>query len=420
VTAQTISEKILSAKSGGRALAGEVVVCDVDLVLGTDASAPMAIGYFERMGGTHVHDASRVVFALDHYAPPSSSATRGFHDQVRAFAKKHGVRVFEVGEGISHQIAVERGLAHPGMLVVGADSHTVTCGAVNAFATGVGSSDLAAAMLTGQLWFRVPRTIRVVLDGERAPGVSAKDIALVLISTLGAEGAEYHALEFTGPAASTFSFDDRLVLSNLAVEAGAKAAVWQSDAVLDAHVAGFANDLSEPVFPDVDARYARDVVIDVASITPTVAMPHAPGNVVPIALAPDTPIHMVFLGTCTGGRVADYHEALAVLERGGGKLANGVQLVVTPASSEVERQLAADGTLVKLARMGATITMPGCGACCGTSGVIPGDGMNVLSTANRNFKARMGNATASIYLASPAACAAAALTGRITDPRSTV
>lgn len=417
--AQTISEKILSAKSGGSARAGDVVVCDVDLVLGTDASAPMAISYFERMGGTRVHDASRVVFALDHYSPPTTAATKGFHDQVRAFAKQHGVRVYEVGEGISHQIAVERGLAHPGMLIVGADSHTVTCGAVNAFATGVGSSDLAAAMLTGQLWFRVPQTIRVVLDGARAPGVAAKDVALAMVSTLGSDGAEYHALEFTGPSARDFSLDDRLVLSNLAVEAGAKAAVWEADRVLETHLAGF-TDRGEAVSADDGAHYARELALDLSSLVPTVALPHLPENAVPISQAPETPIHMVFLGTCTGGRVADYHEALAVLERGGGKLASGVHLVVTPASSEVERQLAADGTLVKLARMGATITMPGCGACCGTSGVVPGDGMNVMSTANRNFKARMGNATASIYLASPAACAAAALTGRITDPRALV
>lgn len=420
-TRQTISEKILSAKSGGSARAGDVVVCEVDLVLGTDASAPMAIDYFERMGGERVHDASRVVFALDHYSPPSSPATHGFHEQVRAFAGKHGMRVYEVGEGISHQIAVERGLARPGMLLVGADSHTVTCGAVNAFATGVGSSDLAAAMLTGQLWFRVPRTIRVVFEGERAPGVAAKDVALSMVSTLGADGAEYHALEFTGPGTRDFTLDDRLVLSNLAVEAGAKAAVWESDAVLDLHLARFGavhDDRGDPVSADRDAQYAGEVVIELESLAPTVALPHSPGNVVPIAQAPETPIHMVFLGTCTGGRVADYHEALAILEHGGGQLASGVRLVVTPASSEVERQLAADGTLVKFARMGATITMPGCGACCGTSGVIPDDGMNVLSTANRNFKARMGNATAAIYLASPAACAAAALTGRITDPRS--
>jgi 3-isopropylmalate/(R)-2-methylmalate dehydratase large subunit len=390
----------------------------VDLVLGTDASAPMAIDYFERMGGTRVHDPSRVAFALDHYSPPSSPATKGFHQQVRAFAGKHGVPVFDVGEGISHQIAVERGLARPGMLIVGADSHTVTCGAVNAFATGVGSSDLAAAMLTGQLWFRVPQTIRVVLAGTRAPGVAAKDVALAMVSALGADGAGYHALELTGPAARGFSLDDRLVLSNLAVEAGAKAAVWEADETLDTHFAQLGVDGGEPVLADRGAHYARELVLDLASLVPTVALPHSPANVMPIEHAPETPIHMVFLGTCTGGRVADYHEALAVLERGGGRLASGVRLVVTPASSDVERQLAADGTLGKLARMGATITMPGCGACCGTSGVIPSDGMNVLSTANRNFKARMGNATASIYLASPAACAAAALTGRITDPRS--
>jgi len=418
VSAQTISEKILSAKSERVAHAGDVVVCDVDLVLGTDASAPMAIAYFERMGGARVHDSSRVMFALDHYSPPSSPATRGFHEQVRAFAGKHGVRVYDVGEGISHQIAVERGMARPGMLVVGADSHTVTCGAVNAFATGVGSSDLAAAMLTGQLWLRVPQTIRVVLVGKRPPGVAAKDVALAMISNLGADGAEYHALEFTGTDVRDFSMDDRLVLSNLAVEAGAKAAVWQSDEILDAHFARLGVEPGRPAFADDGAHYARELVIDLASLAPTVALPHSPVNVVDIARVPETPIHMVFIGTCTGGRVADYHEALAVLERGGGKLANGVQLVVTPASKDVERELATDGTLAKLTRMGATITTPGCGACCGTSGVIPGDGMNVLSTANRNFRARMGNATASIYLASPAACAAAALTGRITDPRS--
>jgi len=416
---RTISEKILSAKSGGVARAGAVVVCNVDLILGTDASAPMAIGYFERMGGTRVHDASRVVFALDHYSPPSSPSTKSFHDQVHAFAGKHGLRVYEVGEGISHQIAVERRLARPGMLIVGADSHTVTCGAMNAFATGVGSSDLAAAMLTGQLWFRVPETIRVVLEGEgtRATGVAAKDVALAMVAALGADGAEYHALEFAGPGARSFSLDDRLVLSNLAVEAGAKAAVWDADDILESYIGHF-SERGQPVAADPGARYAREVVIDVGSVQPSVALPHSPENVVPIADAPATSIHMVFLGTCTGGRAADYHEALEVLERGGGRLADGVQLVVTPASSDVERQLAEDGTLAKFARMGATITMPGCGACCGTSGVIPRDGTNVLSTANRNFKARMGNATASIYLASPAACAAAALTGRITDPRS--
>lgn len=402
----TIAEKILSAHAGRPARAGDVVVCDVDLVLGTDASAPMAIGYFERMGGpgARVNDPARVAFALDHYTQASATdSTATFHAQVRAFAREQGVRVFEMGEGISHQIIVERGLVQPGMLIVGADSHTVTCGALNAFATGVGSSDLAAAMLTGQLWLRVPETMRVVLEGERPPGVAAKDVALSIVATLGGDGAEYHAIEFVGPSVGAFDRDDRLVLSNLMVEAGAKAAMW--------HVPG-------GVAADADARYTRELVIDVGGLTPRVSLPHAPKNVVPIADVPATPIHMVFLGTCTGGRASDLRDALAVLERGGGRIADGVRVVVTPVSSDVTRLLTDDGTLPALARMGATITAPGCGACCGTSGVIPGDGMNVLSTANRNFKARMGNATASIYLASPAACAAAALTGRITDPRT--
>ncbi len=418
MTPRTISEKILSAKSGTDARAGDVVVCDIDLVLGTDASAPMAIGYFERMGGTRVHDPSRVMFALDHYSPPSSPATIGFHAQVRAFAAEQGIHVFDVGEGISHQIAVDRALVRPGQLVIGADSHTVTCGAMNAFATGIGSSDVAAAMLTGQLWLRVPETIRVVLSGRLPKDIAAKDVALAMVAALGADGAEYCALEIVGPSTHEFSVDDRLVLSNLAVEAGAKAALWEADDVLFDYLAERGVRDVQTVSADSGAHYVRELDIDLTPLTPRVALPHSPDNVVPIEQAPETPIHMVFLGTCTGGRVSDYHEALDVLERGGGRVANGVQLVVTPASIDVQRQLAEDGTLDKLARMGAIITTPGCGACCGTSGVIPGDGMNVMSTANRNFKARMGNATASIYLASPAACAAAALTGRITDPRA--
>jgi 3-isopropylmalate/(R)-2-methylmalate dehydratase large subunit len=414
---KTISEKVLSARSGVDAVAGDVVICDVDFILGTDASAPMAISYFEKMGGTRVRDPNRIFFALDHYSPPSSAATSRFHEQVRTFARDNGILAYDVGDGISHQIAVDRSHVRPGMLVVGADSHTVTCGAMNVFATGVGSSDFAAAMLTGQLWLRVPETIRVALEGPRPSDLAAKDVALAMVSALGADGAEYHALEFSGSAVATFTMDDRQVLSNLAVEAGAKAAIWEADRVLLEYLNTHGADPGEPVRSDQGARFARELRIDLASLTPRVALPHQPSNVVAITEVPETPVDMVFLGTCTGGRVSDYHDALAVLERGGGRIAPGVQLVVTPASGDVRRALEADGTLGKLERMGAIVTTSGCGACCGTSGVIPTDGMNVLSTANRNFKARMGNASASIYLASPAACAAAALTGRITDPR---
>jgi len=252
----------------------------------------------------------------------------------------------------------------------------------------------------------------------RPASVSAKDVALALVSMLGPEGANYQALEFHGPALAAFPLEDRLVFSNMAVESGAKAAIFPTDEATTAYLEGRARQPLVPVIADPGAQYAREIVIDISTLSPRVALPHNPDNVVDVEQAIGTPVHMVFLGTCTGGRVRDFHEALDVLERGGGRIAPGVQLVVTPASREVHLRLLEDGTIRRLAAMGAIVTTPGCGACCGTSGAIPSDGMNVISTANRNFKARMGNATASIYLASPATCAAAAVTGRITDPRS--
>jgi 3-isopropylmalate/(R)-2-methylmalate dehydratase large subunit len=415
---KTISEKILSTKSGTDAYAGDIVVCDVDLVIGTDASSPMAIAYFDKMGGRRLFDPDRVVFALDHYSPPSTPKTAAFHDRVRAFARQTGARLHEVGEGISHQIVAEQGRVLPGDLVIGADSHTVTCGALNLFATGVGSSDLATAMITGRVWLRVPETIAVTLVGERPRGLAAKDAALALIAELGAEGANYQTLEIGGPGIAHFTLEERFVFSNLAVESGAKAAIFPADDAVALYLAGRTTNAGTPVGADDGATYARAITIDLSTLTPRVAIPHSPNDVVTIERIVGTPVQMVFLGTCTGGRVPDFHEALDVLERAGGRVAPNVQLVVTPASREVYLRLIEDGTLGKLAAMGAIVTTPGCGACCGTSGAIPGDGMTVLSTANRNFKARMGNASASIYLASPAACAASAATGRITDPRT--
>jgi 3-isopropylmalate/(R)-2-methylmalate dehydratase large subunit len=416
-TGRTISEKILSTKCGQPAFAGDIVVCNVDMVIGTDASAPMAIDYFEQMGGTSVFDPSKILFALDHYSPPETNSTRALHERVRAFGERYGIEVLNVGDGISHQVVVERGRVRPGDLVVGADSHTVTCGALNLFATGIGSSDLAAAMMTGQIWLKVPETLRVTLTGWRPRGLSAKDVALALVGEVGAEGASYQAIEFEGPALAQFSLEERLVFTNLAVEMGAKTAMVPIDSVTEEYLKGRASPGWEPVESDSDVEYAREVTLTLGELSPRVAMPHSPDKVLLIEEAVGQPIQMVFIGTCTGGRVSDIHTALAVLSRWGGRVARGVQLVVTPASADVRARLEADGSLAKLTAMGAVITTPGCGACCGTSGVIPGDGMNVISTANRNFKARMGNATASIYLASPAACAAAAATGKITDPR---
>lgn len=431
-TAKTIAEQILSSKSGTDARAGDLVVCGVDRVLGTDAATPMAIDYFERMGGEAVFDARRILLALDHYAPPSSPETEAHHQRVRRFAARFGIDVHEVGDGISHQIAAESALALPGNLVVGADSHTVTCGALNAFATGVGSSDVAAAMISGKVWLRVPESIKVRLTGALPAGVAAKDLALALVHEIGADGAAYEALEFCGSGLSELNLDDRMVIANMSVEMGAKAGIFPADEAtwhfLDAASGdatpadlegrpGAAISRSTAVEAEPGATYSREIVLDMSSLSPNIALPHSPDNVVRVDEAVGTPVQMVFLGTCTGGRASDFRRALGVLEAGGG-IAPGVQVVVTPASRQVQDELIADGTIDKLAAMGATITTPGCGPCCGTSGPIPSDGMSVISTANRNFRARMGNASAAIYLASPATCAAAAVAGKVVDPRS--
>jgi 3-isopropylmalate/(R)-2-methylmalate dehydratase large subunit len=414
VTGKTISEKILSAKSGQDARAGDFVVCEVDLALGTDASSPMAIDYFEEMGGTALFDPSRVFFAMDHYAPPSSPKVARYHERMREFVGRYGGELREVGDGISFQRAAELGRVKPGTLVIGADSHTVTLGALGVFATGVGSSDLAATLITGQVWLRVPETLVVRLVGELAPDAQAKDVALEMVRLIGPEGASYQTIELHGTALDAFSLEDRFVLCNLGVEMGAKASIVPVDGETERYLERRVDRMDWTVVrSDPDARFAREVVIDVSALTPRVSLPHAPDNVVSIDDAAGAPVHMVFIGTCTGGRVSDLHAVAEILERHGGRIAPGVRLVVTPASEEVRARLTDDGTLAALTAMGAEVTVAGCGGCCGTSGVIPSDGMNVLSTANRNFKARMGNATASIYLASPATCAAAAVTGHI-------
>ena len=376
-----------------------MVVCAVDGAMGTDGSVPMALDYFSAMGGTKVHDSSLLVFALDHYAPAPTRATALLHQRMREFAALHGIEIWEAGEGIGHQLMIERGRAVPGGLVVGADSHAVTYGAVNCFATGIGSSDLAAIMLCGRLWLRIPETIRVELTGALPAGVYAKDAALWLARELGNDGATYQAIEFAGPGIASLNLDDRMVLCNLSVEMGAKNAIFPG-----------------AVEADRDACYARELELALSSVEPLVALPDRVDRVTEVAAAAGTPVQMVYLGTCTGGRAGDFHEALRVLEAGGGP-APGVQVVVTPASRSVLETLVSDGSLASFIAMGAVVVTPGCGSCCGTCGAIPGDGVNVISTANRNFKGRMGNSNASIYLASPASCAAAAVRGAIADPR---
>jgi 3-isopropylmalate/(R)-2-methylmalate dehydratase large subunit len=368
------------------------------------------------MGGRRVFDAERLVFALDHYTPGPGDATAQLHERMRAFAAEQGVVLYEAGDGIGHQLMVESGRAAPGTLVVGADSHSVTYGALNCFATGIGSSDLAAIMVCGRIWLKVPESLRVTLTGRLPSGVYPKDVALALAKELGADGASYCAIEFGGPGLEFLDIEDRLVLANLTVEMGAKNGMFPSDGHTVSYLEGRTARRWQPVAADPDAHYIREITIAVDELAPLVALPHFVDHVAEISEAAGAPIQMVYLGTCTGGRVRDFHQALAVLRAGGG-VARGVQLVVTPASRAVIEELARDGTLDEFRTMGAIIGTAGCGSCCGTCGTIPGDGVSVVSTANRNFKGRMGNSSASIYLASPASCAAAAVRGRLADPR---
>jgi 3-isopropylmalate/(R)-2-methylmalate dehydratase large subunit len=411
-----MSEKILSAKSGQDARAGELVVCRVDYALGTDGSVPMAISYFHEMNGHKVNDPAQIIFALDHYAPTPNPKTHALHETMRTFAKEHGIFLHELAEGIGHQLMVETGRSQPGGLLVGADSHSVTYGACNAFATGIGSSDLAAVMISGRIWLKVPETIKVTLVGSLARGVYPKDIALAMTRDLRSDGATYEAIEFQGPGVASLDLEDRMVICNMVVEMGAKNGIFPADVQTRGYLQARGVQAFTPVEADGDASYTREITLDLSQLKPQIAKPHHVDNVVDIGDLVQTPVQMVLLGTCTGGRVKDYHQALAVLKAGGG-IAPGVQVVVTPASREIFLDLMQDGTLAALTAMGAVVTTPGCGSCCGTCGAIPGDDVNVISTANRNFKGRMGNAKSYIYLASPASCAAAAVTGQITDPR---
>ena len=416
MTGKTIAEKILSEKSGCDARSGDVVICQIDHLVATDGSMPMTIDYFERMGGKAIVNAEHSSVSLDHYSPPPNRKTATLHNQIRDFAKRHGMTVFEVGDGIGHQVMMETGRALPGDLVIGADSHTVTYGALNAFATGVGSSDLAAAMIVGKIWLRVPETIKINLRGAMGDKVHAKDVVLSLVRMLGADGATYKSLEFGGPAVAELDLDARALLANMSVEMGAKCGLFQVDEATQAFLKSHGSGQGEPVDADANAIYCQTVEIDLSQVEPQIAVPHQVHTVVPVSDAPDAPIHMVYIGTCAGGRASDLHEALSILRKGE-RIAPGVQMVYTPASRAALTQLSSDGSLAEFVGMGGILQTAGCGSCCGTCGVIPGDGINVISTANRNFKGRMGNPDASIYLASPITCAAAALRGRITDPR---
>jgi len=418
ISGKTIAEKIFSAHSGTDARAGDIVVADVDFVMGQDGTSPLAIRALENMGADAVFDPAKVAVIMDHSSPSPLEGVSALHTMMREFGKKTGCHVYDVGEGVCHQLVPEKGHVVPGDLMVGCDSHTCTYGALNVFSTGVGSTDGAAAMAAGKLWFKVPETVKVTYTGELAAGVYSKDLVLYLAGQIGADGATYEALEFHGPVIDALSVEARMTISNMAIEVGAKAGLMQADDKTLAWFEGRGEKTPAPVAPDADAVYVRKLTYDAGTIGPQVAKPHAVDNVAPIEEVEGTPIAQGFIGTCTNGRLEDLAVAASILK--GRRVHPDVRLIVAPASRQVLLDAIEAGYVQTLVEAGAALVTAGCGPCVGTHNGVPSDGENVISTANRNFKGRMGNSNAFIYLGSPATVAASVIEGKITDPRKYV
>jgi 3-isopropylmalate/(R)-2-methylmalate dehydratase large subunit len=412
---KTAAEKIISAHSGVDARAGDFVIADVDLAMIHDTTGPIAIQAFEEYGKERVWDPSKMVVVLDHATPSPNERISNLHALLRNFASAQGIPLFDVGDGVCHQLVVERGLVSPGGLAVGADSHTCTYGALNVFAFGIGSTDMSGVMLTGKLWLRVPGTMKVHIRGPMEEGTCAKDLMLHLIGKIGSDGADYLALSFCGDTVRGMSLSERMTLSNMAIECGAKAGLMEADDTTAAHLRALGKSEGIPAFDDEDSRFDGKIEMYAPDVPPQVSLPHSVDAAVPVTEAAGTEISQVYIGTCTNGRLDDLRIAARILA--GNHVSPNCRLLVCPPSRNVLADALAEGIILQLVEAGATILPPGCGPCPGTHLGVPGDGENVLSTANRNFKGRMGNNKSGVYLASPATCAASALEGRITDPR---
>ncbi len=412
---KTIAEKILSQKSNQDAKAGDIVIADLDFVMGQDGTSPLAIRVFREMKAKRVFDPDRVAMVIDHSAPSPVEGVSALHKQMREFAQEQKINFYDIGDGVCHQLLPEQGHVVPGQLVIGADSHTCTYGAINVFSTGVGSTDLAAGMISGKLWFKVPETIRLVLNGKLAAGVYSKDLIIFLAGQLTADGATYMALEFSGEVIDELSVEARFTISNMAVELGAKCGLMEADQKTESWVKQHSTLSYQPVFADQDANYTYVKEYDLSNLEPQVALPHTVDNIAPISKVAGTKIEQGVIGTCTNGRLEDLRIAAGILK--GKKIAANTRLIVAPSSRATFIAAMREGLIEVLVEAGAAVVTPGCGPCVGTHNGVPSDGENVISTANRNFKGRMGNNKASIFLASPATVAASMLRGSITDPR---
>ncbi len=414
----TFAEKVLARAAGlPKVVPGQIVSVRPNHLLTHDNTSAI-IGKIEEDLNTYgVVSRDLPIIVLDHVVPAANEKTATGHARVREFVRRHGLRNFyDAGTGVCHQVVVEKGHALPGTILVGSDSHTCSYGAVNAFSTGIDRTEAAALLLTGQTWFRVPSSIRVTLEGALEPPVSAKDLILTIIGDISAGGATYQAVEFHGSVGS-LSVEDRFVIANMGIEMGAKVAVFPFDEVTEAYLESHGVDRNsyEPVWADVDATYARELRYDLSAIEPVVAFPHKVDNVRKVSASEGLEFQQALLGTCTNGRGSDLRAAARILD--GKTVSPSVRLLVLPASRAVLEDVLADGTLERLVRAGAMVLPTGCGPCLGAHQGVLAPGERCLSTANRNFKGRMGCKEAEIYLASPETVAASALTGKLTDPR---
>lgn len=413
----TLTEKILAKHAGkDRVRPGDFIVAKVDLVLGNDITAPVAIKEFGRMGAGRVFDRDKIALVPDHFTPNKDIKSAEQVQLMRLFAKKHGItHYFEVGEmGIEHCLIPEKGLVVPGDLVVGADSHTCTYGALSAFSTGVGSTDMAAAMATGELWFKVPETIRFVFSGSLRRWVGGKDLILYTIGQIGVEGARYKAMEFAGDAISALSVEGRLTMANMAIEAGGKNGIFMPDEKTVEYLNGRTDRHYEIETSDDDAEYSQVFEWDATDIEPQVALPHLPENSRPVSELKGIGIDQVVIGSCTNGRIEDLRQAAAIIK--GRKIAKGVRCIVIPGTQAVYLQAVREGHVEAFVEAGAVVSTPTCGPCLGGHMGILAAGERAISTTNRNFVGRMGHPKSEVYLSGPAVAAASAIAGEIVSP----
>lgn len=412
---KTIAEKILSRHSRKELQAGDFAICNVDFAFGQDGTSSIII---DRLRELQVKKTkTKCCMVIDHNAPSPTEGASSVHKKMREFASRANCRIFDIGCGVCHQVIPESGLVLPGDLILGADSHTCTYGALGSFASGVGSTDLALTLAAGKNWFRVPHTIKIIIKGRLPKGVFAKDVILSIIGDLKADGATYKAIEFYGPVINKLGMDGRFTICNMVVEMGAKCAFMPQDKKTFFWLKSRGIDTRKinSIKADKGARYCLVKEYDVSNLEPQVACPHSVDNVIPVSRLKTIKIDEAFLGTCTNGRLEDLKVAAKILKSR--KIKSGLKFIIAPASSSVFMEAMKSGIISTFLKAGSAIVAPGCGPCVGTHCGIPADGEKVISSANRNFKGRMGNPNAFIYLASPATVAASAIEGKITDPR---